>query len=347
MKRIRVGIIGQGRSGYGIHAHVLKQMPEDYEIAAVTDSLPERCDRAVAEFGCDAYLDRKEMLGRTDLDLIVNATPSQMHAPVTMEFLSAGFNVLCEKPLAVHTTDTDALISMARDKGKLLTVFHQHRFSPYFRQIKKVIASGVLGRIVMFKIYSNNFSRRWDWQALQECCGGNLLNTGTHMLDLALQIFGTDTMPDITCLMDRANTFGDADDHVKVLMHKDGHPAIDFEVSSCCAYPGAAYQIYAEHGGLSGNSDHIEWKYFKPEEAPEQHLTKAPIDGYCSESIKWYTEAWNLNEDLFVWDNQMKKDFYASLAGSLIDGNPLEVTLGHIAQQVAVIEKCRNICELK
>ncbi len=262
MKTLNVGIIGQGRSGRDIHAYSLSKMPEYYNIAAVVDPLKERRNRAKEELGCDTYADYRELLDRTDLDLIVNASPSHLHVPISMDILQSGFNVLCEKPLARRTEEVDALIKAAESSGKLLAVFQQSRFAPAFEKMGKVIESGILGRIVQISIaYNGFFSRRWDWQTLQENNGGNLLNTGPHPLDQALQLFGPDAQPQVTCSMDSANTFGDAEDYVKLLLQGEGRPTIDVEISSCCAYPGYTYNVQGTQGGLRGSTSHLEWKY--------------------------------------------------------------------------------------
>ena len=56
----------------------------------------------------------------------------------------------------------------AEKSGKLLAVYQQSRFAPYYRQVKKVVDSGVLGRIVQVSIAFNGFARRWDWQCIQD-----------------------------------------------------------------------------------------------------------------------------------------------------------------------------------
>jgi len=344
VKTLQVGVIGQGRSGRNIHTQWLIHVPEKFRIAAVVDPIADRRERAATEYGCDVYAEYRQLLERHDLDLIVNATPSYLHVPVTREALEAGFNVLCEKPLARRAADVDDLIATAERTGKLLAIYQQSRFAPYFEQVRKVIASGVLGRIVMVRIAFNGFARRWDWQTLQEMNGGNLLNTGPHPLDQALQLFGTDRMPEVWCKMDRVNTFGDAEDHVKLLLTGEGRPTIDLEISSCCAYPVYTYQVYGACGGLTGNMTHIDWKYFKPEEAPEQHLIREPLPGpsYCSEKLTWYEDSWDVPEaqkDLF---NSMAAQFYDNLYDALTKGTSLIAKPEHVRQQVAVIEECHR-----
>jgi predicted dehydrogenase len=347
--KIKVGIIGQGRSGRDIHGNTLKRLQEKYTIAAVADPLEERQARARNEYGCAAYASWLDMIEQEQLDLVVNASPSHQHVPISLELLNRGFHVLCEKPLARTTEEVDRLIEASEKSGKLLAVFQQSRYQPAFQQIRKVIASGVLGRIVQVDFSLNGFSRRWDWQTLQKNNGGNLMNNGPHPLDQALQLFGTDALPQVTCMMDRANTFGDAEDYVKVILRGEGRPVIDLEVSSCCAYPNDLFNIQGTNGGLKGNTERLEWRYFKPEEAPRQQLTEEPIidekgmPAYCRETLTWYTDSWTLSlpEGTSSF-GYMCESLYLMLYRTLVEGAELEITPQQVRQQLWVIEECRR-----
>jgi scyllo-inositol 2-dehydrogenase (NADP+) len=346
---LKVGIIGQGRSGRDIHGVLLDKIPEYYQIVAISDSLVDRRKRAIAEYGCNAYPTWQEMVEKEELDLVVNALPSQEHYPVSLELLHRGVHVLCEKPLARTAEEVDHLIETSRKAGKVLAVFQQSRYLHAFTQMRKVIASGILGRIVQVDFTYNGFARRWDWQTLQSNNGGNLLNTGPHPLDMALQLFGTDIMPEITCVMDRTNTYGDAEDYVKILMRGQGRPAIDLEISSCSAYPRDTFIIQGTNGGLHGNAQRLEWKYFSPEEAPEQKLIREPLfhaDGmpaYCNEQLIWHTDSWEakLPEDRTSFES-MTEQLYLMLYRTLVNGDKLEVTPEQVRQQMAVMEECRR-----
>src|SRR5438067_4459977 len=234
MPNFNVAIIGHGRSGRDIHGAHLSKDTEHYRIVAVVDALEERRQRAEAEYGCVAYADHASLLERSDLDLVLNAGPSRFHVPLTLQFLEAGFNVLCEKPLASRAADVDRLIAASEKSGKVLAIFQQSRYSPAFLQLRRVIDSGVLGDIVQANITYNGFSRRYDWQTLKSEMGGNLLNTGPHPVDQALQLFGTDTMPEVTCFMRNAVSYGDAEDHVLLILSGPGRPLLHVEISSCC-----------------------------------------------------------------------------------------------------------------
>lgn len=355
MKTLRVGIIGQGRSGRDIHAEYLTKDPQRYQIVAVVDPIGDRRRRAAAELHCEVYADHHELLKRRDLDLVINATPSHLHVPVTLDILAAGIHVLCEKPLAKRLADVDAMIAAANKAGRVLAIYQQSRFAPYFQQVRKVIDSGVLGRIIQISVAFNGFARRWDWQTLTEMDGGNLMNTGPHPLDQALVLFG-DATPNVHCLMDRVNTAGNAEDYVKLILSGPGRPVIDLEISSCCAYPNFTYHVQGSCGGLKGNTSHIEWRYIVPAEHPPLQLHREPIanpDGtpaYCGEKLQWHTDSWQAPPDAAPDATKiaskppayMSAQFYAMLYRALAEGQPLEITPQQVRRQIAVIEQCHR-----
>jgi predicted dehydrogenase len=346
IRRLRVAIIGQGRSGRDIHGTYLSGDARRFKVVAVAEPIEERRKRAEREFGCESCPDHKPLLSRDDLDLVINATPTRFHVPITLEFLKAGFNVLCEKPLASRARDVDRLIAAADKSGKILAIFQQSRFAPYFQQVRKVIASGVLGDIVQICIAFNGFSRRYDWQTLTEEMGGNLLNTGPHPLDQALQLFGTDVMPRVTCFMRNAISYGDAEDHVVLILSGEGRPLIHLEISSCCVYPLFTYHVYGTRGGLKGGINEMEWRFHDVRTAPKLKLIRTPIcnpDGtpaYCSDALSWRERTWTASShNMFA---SMSGAFYTMLYKTLTTGAPLLITPQHVRQQIAVIEECQR-----
>lgn len=136
---------------------------------------------------CDVYRDYHDLFKREDLDLIINASPSNFHFEISKEIMENGFHVLSEKPLARTVDEVDVLMDTAKKTGKLLAIYQQSRYAPAYRQVQEIIKSGVIGRVVQVSIAYNNFARRWDWQTLRANDGGNLLNTGPHPVDQALQ----------------------------------------------------------------------------------------------------------------------------------------------------------------
>ena len=88
MKRIKVGIIGQGRSGRNIHRHLFEtcpQLQERFEVVAVADPIPERvvATNPGASKDCKCYSDYRELLEDKNVELVINASRSHKHVDIS------------------------------------------------------------------------------------------------------------------------------------------------------------------------------------------------------------------------------------------------------------------------
>ena len=341
---IRVAVLGQGRSGLNIHCRYFKTAPHKYQIVAIADLLEDRRQRAQSEMDCDAYADYRDILARGDIDLVVNALPSHLHPQATIDSLSAGHHTICEKPLAWSVAELDTMIAAAGKADRLLLPFQQSRNSPQFQKMLQVIDSGVLGRIVQVSISFSGFARRWDWQTLQEYRGGNLLNTGPHPMDQAMRLLDFKMPDQILCAMDRANTFGDAEDYVKILLRTKDKPVIDVEISSCTTFPQPMYNVHGERGGLSGGPAGLAWRYYDPQKVPEQMLIRSPLPGpsYCREELKMIEQSWAPNEDEQDAFTYMSNAYYDVVFAALREAAQPEITPQQVRVQIAVIEECHR-----
>jgi predicted dehydrogenase len=348
MKQLKIAIIGQGRSGRDIHGKYILSAPDKYKVVYVVDSIPERRQKAEKEYGCPAFADYKELYGKYDIDFVVNASFSNLHFLSTMDLLEHGFNVLCEKPLAQTVAQVDELITQRNKIGKMLAVFQQSRFEPCFEQLKRVIASGVLGRIVQITMKFSSFSRRWDWQTLKEFGGGILYNKGPHPVDQVLNLLDCyHGKPGVFCKMDKANTWGDTEDYVKLIITVQDRPLIDLEISSCDAYAVCAtYCVQGTTGGLEGNETELKWRWFVPSETPKQELLREPLHDknwnpmFCEEHITWYEDSWKTGGP--PDDSVPVGKLYATVYDYLVNGNPLVVTPEQVRQQIWVMEEAHR-----
>ncbi len=337
---VKVGIAGLGRSGWNIHARILRNVKDLFQVAAVFDADPKRMEEATKDFGCRTYTDFKTMLTDKDVELIIVAMPSHLHAPCTIQALEAGKAVVCEKPMATCVSDADKMIAAARETGKFLTIFQNYRYQAHYLKLREVIASGKLGRIVLIKITVHGFSRRWDWQTLREFGGGSLNNTGPHFMDMALQLMG-DKDPKVFCHLERTQTLGDADDHVKVILQAKDSPMVDLEISSTCAYPQEMWLVMGTTGGLAGKPNALRWKHFDPAALPPRSVDRKPTPdrSYNTEQIAWLPEeTWDPSKWAGPGETQFYKDVYASLR----EGKPVAITPESVRRQIAVLEECHR-----
>jgi predicted dehydrogenase len=157
-----------------------------------------------------------------------------------------------------------------------------------------------------------------------------------------------DGMPEVFCRMDRCNTFGDAEDYCKLILTAPNKPLIDLEISSADGYPLFTYKIHGTRGSLKGSMAHIDWKYFIPEEAPEQVLIKEPLTmggeeklpAYCTEKLNWHEESWAGDPQApFIAAVQT---YYDQIYALFTEGREHDIKLCQVRQQLAVIEEAHR-----
>ncbi|MFC8191699.1 Gfo/Idh/MocA family oxidoreductase [Cellulomonas sp. NPDC057328] len=190
MEPLRVGLVGYGGAGRGIHARLLRETGHRV-VAAVTRA---RGDDVRADWP-DARVvpDVAALLDDADaLDLVVVASPTGDHVAHTRAALEADVPVLVDKPLATTTADATALVELAERRAGRLTVFQNRRWDPEQLTVRALLEAGALGRV-------HRFERRWEryrpepahrWKEQDTAAGGLLLDLGAHLVDSAVQLFG-------------------------------------------------------------------------------------------------------------------------------------------------------------
>ena len=150
-------------------------------------------DGTAKESDIHFYTDLDEMLTNEELDFVDICAPTFKHKELSVLLLSKGYNVLCEKPMALSFADCEEMLSAAKDSGKELMIAQCLRFYPEFEYIKGVIDDGRYG-----KLLSAFFSRlspppTWGWQNWfmdYERSGGCLTDMHIHDIDIARFLFG-------------------------------------------------------------------------------------------------------------------------------------------------------------
>ena len=337
---VGIGIAGLGRSGWAIHARLLEGLPAHYRVAAVADPLAARRAEATERFGCAAYGEFAALLDDPRVEVVVVAAPSHLHAEYTIAALRAGKHVVCEKPMATSVAEAAEMAAAAADTGRLLTVFQNYRYRSDVVKVREVAASGVLGRIVQVRIAYHSFTRRWDWQTLQRYGGGSMNNTGPHVIDIGLLLFGTGE-PQVTCVRDRVRTLGDADDHVLILLRGAQRPTVQIEITSGCAYPQQQWLVMGTEGGLSGSPAELRWRYVEPGALPARALSTEPTPdrSYNRDPEAWVEHTWSREE---AAAGPGEAGFYLDLHAAVRTGQPVPVPPEQVLRQMRIMDECRR-----
>jgi predicted dehydrogenase len=124
---LRTAVIGVGHLGQH-HARILAARPE-VTLVGVVDSNTARAAEVAASVGTRVLGD-PAALADLDLDAVVVAVPTEVHAAIAVPLLRRGIAALVEKPLARSLDEADQLIAAAREGGSVLAVGHSERFNP-------------------------------------------------------------------------------------------------------------------------------------------------------------------------------------------------------------------------
>lgn len=202
MKKIKVAIIGCGSIANA--AHIPSYMENSKaEIKYFCDIIPERADRAVEQYGCGkAVYDYHEILNDSELDAVSVCTPNNVHAPITMDFLRAGKNVLCEKPAARTYSEALEMQKVQHETGRILNIGVCNRFNNSVGYIKNLIDKSELGEI--YHVYVSFRCRRCipglggDFTTKDISGGGVLIDWGVHFFDIVMFCCGDPEVKTVT-----------------------------------------------------------------------------------------------------------------------------------------------------
>ena len=190
MKKLKVGIVGCGLIAKARHIPAYKRIKKSVDLCAVCDLNEKIAKETARDFGiANAYANVSEMLSKEDLSMVDICVPPQVHAPVAVEAIEKGCNVIMEKPMALKTVDCDQMVEAARKHGVKLCVIHNNLFHTPFLKAKKLVTDGAIGDFVGMRIFLS--TPRWDMIDLKDhwyhkLPGGVIGETGPHMAYMSL-----------------------------------------------------------------------------------------------------------------------------------------------------------------
>lgn len=248
---IRTGIIGYGLSGRVFHAPFI-DVVDGFELTKISTSRPEKIKMIEERYPITSIVpDGKGIIDDPEIDLVIVTSPNTDHFRWAREALLAGKHVMVEKPFTINVAEADELIEIANRNKKILTVYHNRRFTSDTKTVKKILESGLLGDV---RDYESHFDRyranprpagAWREQPLPG--SGIFYDLGAHLIDQALWFFG---MPQaVTAEINSQRPWAKADDHFDVRLH---YPTFTATLKSgmLCKIPGPTYMIHGTNGSF-------------------------------------------------------------------------------------------------
>ncbi|MGN7201599.1 Gfo/Idh/MocA family protein [Arthrobacter sp. SAFR-044] len=344
-RAIRTAVVGYGLAGSVFHAPLLAANTS-YSLDVIATSDAGRQAAASSRLpGVEVVRDGAAVLEQAvHLDLVVLATPPLTHYPLARAALEAGLDVVVDKPFAVTSVQGQELLDLARQLGRVLTVFHNRRWDGDFLTLRKLLAAQALGKVTRFESrferWSPAIAKAWKARATAADGGGVLFDLGSHLIDQALQLFGPATVLHAELQARRSDERAD-DDVFLVLGHQSGvisHLAMNV----LCAQQGPRFRVLGSIGGFTKNG-------VDPQE-PYIAAGGSPLDGdYGVEAPEW---AGLLGRDGHLdrlpTERGNYPEFYRLLAARILDGGaasslPLPVNPEDAVEVLKIIERAREL----
>ena len=250
MKEVRVGIIGAGMISHR-HMTIYTHIP-NAKVVAVSEIIPERLKAFGELYGIpekDRYQDFREMLKRDDLDTIDVCVHNNLHAPVSIAAMKAGFDVYCEKPIAATSADAQMMIDCAKKLGRKFHVQISSLMNVQTRVARDMIAKGDLGKLYFANLTMLSSRRRPGYDLPQfttdfytkEVAGhGPTIDLGVYLISQLLFVMGMPELQSVSGFATRGLEYNPA-----LITDPKGFGVEDFGVCLAKFKDGLTMQIQA------------------------------------------------------------------------------------------------------
>ncbi|WP_339843905.1 Gfo/Idh/MocA family oxidoreductase [Paenibacillus sp. FSL W7-1088] len=181
-----IAIVGFGGMG-SYHCQLIEPVSQ-ISVIGVYDTVEYRMELG-KEAGYKTYASLDAVLTDELVDIVLIATPNDVHKEIAIQALQAGKHVICEKPVTITSKDFDDIVKVANEEKRVFTVHQNRRWDEDFLTAKDIIDKKTLGEL--FHLESRVQGANGipgDWRQLKDYGGGMLLDWGVHLLDQLLQI---------------------------------------------------------------------------------------------------------------------------------------------------------------
>lgn len=215
-----VALVGYGNAGRIFHAPLIQSVP-GLQLHTVVSSKPAA---VLADWPAVMVVPTLEdALANPAIELVVVATGNDSHYTIAHAALRAGKHVVVDKPCTVTLAQTQTLLALARENGRILTVFQNRRWDADFLGLQQLLASGELGRVTHFESHFDRFRPTVPdrWREKDQPGSGLWFDLGAHLVDQALVLFGAPA--DILLDLGRQREGAEVNDYFHAILRYPQH----------------------------------------------------------------------------------------------------------------------------
>lgn len=336
-KNIRTGIIGYGLSGRVFHAPFI-DIVDGFTLSKISTSDPNKTTLAKERYTNTTIVpEAQNIVNDPNIDLVIVTSPNTVHFQWAKEALIANKHVVVEKPFTTTFAEAEELVKLSKKQNKILTVYHNRRFTSDTKTVKKLLDSGLLGNVVDYETHFDRF--RFEpkpggaWREDPLPGSGVFYDLGSHLIDQSLHFFG---MPEaVTAHIKTMRPWAKTDDSFDVKLHYPNHTST-IKSMMLAKIPGPTYQIHGTKGSFVKYGLDIQ----------EEHLDKGAIPN----TPDWGTEPESIWGTLKVEHEGMEmssviesekgdyRDYFINLRDSIWGKCDIAVTAQEGANVMKIIE---------
>ena len=345
MRTVQVGVIGFGLGGRVFHAPIISAVP-GLQLAAIVERSGNTAQAAYPNVR--VVRSASELLAIDSIELVAITTPNKTHLELARQCLEAGRHVVVDKPFATTSAEAAEMVRIAKERGRLITVYQNRRWDGDFLTMRRVVKDDRLGRVVHFESHMERYRpalKAEAWRELPTPGSGLWFDLGPHLLDQAFVLFGPPESMTADLRSERAGSV--VDDAFDAVLH---YPKLRVLLRSnllTCA-TGPRFRLNGTQGsfvkyGTDPQEDAL--KQGKPMDQPDWGQEPKENAGtlYISEGDK-------VTETRIPTERGDYRRYYENVRDAIVSGVPLDVSPEHgIAIMRALelgIESSKRGCKL-
>ena len=184
-----------------------------------------------------------------NIDLVIITAPNHVHFKLVKLCLESGVHVVVEKPMVTTSVEAQELVSIAKKRALVLSVFHNRRWDGDFLTVQKLLRENKLGEIKYFESHYDRFRPlvRQRWREEPGPASGIWYDLGSHLVDQTITLFGLPEALTARCLSLRNDS--KTTDYFHVQLHYSGHEAV-LHASSFAAAPNNRFRLEGSEGSF-------------------------------------------------------------------------------------------------
>lgn len=324
---IRTAIVGFGSVAEKMHAPLIQVCP-DLDLVASVERHTNRCE---ALCNTKTYRNLEELLQADAADLIVITTPNEYHFPMAKQCLEAGKHVVVDKPVTIYSHEAEELDALAREKGLVLSVFHNRRYDGDFMTLQKLVREGDLGDLVYLESHFDRFRPEVSENWREKVVPGNgiTFDLGSHLIDQVVLLFGLPKW--IQADIRKQRTGAEADDYFDIVLDY-GSLKARVTAGVLVNAPTPKFLLLGKKGSYQKFGLDVQEAAFKAGEKPQ-----GPTWGVETEE-KWGKVY--LSEESKAYET-IPGDYrilYQNVADAIIKGTDLNITIPQAISVLKIIE---------